>query len=429
MVVSVLFFNEEIVLVGFLQRIEISFFVDGLGKLFLSAVLLLYNAVTVYAMEYMKNEERKGQFFAFFFLSLGALISVCTAKNLITMYLCFELATLSSMPMVLHERSRKAVTAGLKYLFYSIAGALLGLLAVFFVYQYSTGNGTFVWGGFLDTGLTAGRDLLLQIVFFLGIVGFGAKAGLFPLHGWLPSAHPIAPAPASSLLSGIIAKAGIFAIIRLVYYSIGTAAIKDTWVQITWMILAIITVFMGSMLALVEKNLKKRLAYSTISQLSYIMLGLSLLTPEGLEAGLLHVLVHVASKGGLFLVAGAMIVLFGKRQVSEMKGIGQQIPLLMIGFTVCSLSLIGIPPAGRVFKQMADCLCSTDAGSGDLLLADSGDLTDQCTTDCRIFTPVIIDGFFPEKEVSLSRIHEPKKDGSSTVRTLCSHCFSGVVWN
>ena len=202
-----------------------------------------------------------------------------------------------------------------------IGGALLGLLAVFFVSYYSA-EARFALGGVLDISRAAANEKVLLLVIFLGIIGFGTKAGMYPMHGWLPAAHPIAPAPASALLSGIIAKAGVIAIIRLIYFSVGPDYIRGTWVQYAWMTLCMLTIFMGSMMAFREKVTKKRLAFSTISQISYINLGLSLLSIEGLRGGLLHVAAHAASKGCLFLCAGVFIYKLGKRRVSELKGIG-----------------------------------------------------------------------------------------------------------
>ena len=233
------------------ENLHMTFAADDMGIFFLAAVLLLYTAVCFYAFEYMEREERTGMFFSFYFLSFGALIAVCFAGNLLTLYFCFEMLTLLSMPMVLQEMTKEAIAAALKYLFYSIAGALMGLFAVFFVYFFAEGSAEFVRGGFLDAAKIAGHEAVLLAAVMAGISGFGTKAGLYPMHGWLPTAHPIAPAPASALLSGIIAKAGVIAVIRLVYYSVGEELIRGTWVQYAWMTLAMLTIFIaGSVVSL-----------------------------------------------------------------------------------------------------------------------------------------------------------------------------------
>ena len=198
-------------------------------------------------------------------------MAVCMSADMVTLYFAFELATLSTVPMVMHEMSKESVTAGLKYMFYSIAGALMGLLAVFYVYTCAAGTVSFRYGGLSGQRKIAGHEQLALIIILVGIIGFGTKAGMYPMHGWLPTAHPIAPAPASALLSGIITKAGVVAIIRLVYFCVGADFLRGTWVQTVWMCLALLTILMGSTMAFKEKVIKKRLAYSSVSQISYVL--------------------------------------------------------------------------------------------------------------------------------------------------------------
>ena len=358
------FFGRTVTLFAFTDNIHAKFSVDPIGRYYMIVVMLLFTCVLFYSFEYMNIEEREHIFFAFYFSCFGALLSVALAANLVTLYLCFEMATLTSMPLVLHEMSREAVAAALKYLFYSIAGALMGLLAVFVVCYYATDADSFVQGGFLDPARVAGNEKLLLAVIFAGIIGFGTKAGMYPMHGWLPTAHPIAPAPASALLSGIIAKAGIIAIIRLVFFSVGPEFLRGTWVQYAWMSIAMLTIFMGSMMAFKEKVTKKRLAYSTVSQISYISLGLSLLSMEGLLGGLLHLGAHAVSKGCLFLCAGVFIYKLGSHRVSELRGIGKQMPIVMWCFTFASLSLVGIPPLGGFISKWYIALAAVGDGMG-----------------------------------------------------------------
>ncbi|MBP3215723.1 MAG: proton-conducting membrane transporter [Clostridium sp.] len=377
------------------ENLHMAFAPDRLGTVFLSAVMILYTAVCFYSFEYMKMEERVEMFFTFYFLSFTALIAVCLASNLLTLYFCFEMLTLLSMPMVLHELTKDAVSAGLKYLFYSIAGALMGLLAVFFVYYFTSGNAEFVKGGFLDPAKLAGRENMMLIGTMIGISGFGTKAGLYPMHGWLPTAHPIAPAPASSLLSGIIAKAGVIAVIRLVYYSVGTDLIRGTWVQYAWMTLAMLTIFMGSMMAYREHNLKKRLAYSTVSQISYILLSLSFLSEEGMQGALLHVLSHASSKGCLFLCAGVLIYKLGRRRVEELKGVGKIMPVTMLCFTVASLSLVGIPPMGGFLSKWVIAQASLHNGLGLYAVLPPVILLISALLTAGYLLTVVVDAFFP----------------------------------
>ncbi|MGX8714556.1 MAG: complex I subunit 5 family protein, partial [Lachnospiraceae bacterium] len=336
----------EITLFHLFEHVTFAFRVDELTRYFLIAVVLLYTAATVYAFEYMTIEHRQPVFFGAIFTSMGAIIAVALSANLVTMYCCFEALSLTSFVLIIHEMDKAAVAAGLKYLFYSIAGALMGMFAMFVLYAFASGDTTFAMGGFLDLNLAAGHEDRLLLAAITGIIGFGAKAGMFPMNGWLPTAHPICPAPASSLMSGIIAKAGIFCVIRLVYFSIGAQFLRGTWVQTAWICLAMTTIFLGSMMAFQEKVTKKRLAYSSVSQISYIMLGLSMLTDDGLRGGLVHLLSHCASKGCLFLCAGVFIYKLGKKRVDQLKGIGRQMPVTMWCFMIAAMSLVGIPPMG-----------------------------------------------------------------------------------
>ena len=393
--VAAMAFGRSVTLFTMAEHVEMAFSFDAMGRYALAAVLLLYTAVCFYAFEYMKMEERPEVFFAFYFVSLGAMISVCMASNLVTLYFCFELATLSTVPLVLHEMSKDAMAAGLKYLFYSIAGALMGLLAVFFTYYFSSGSTSFVYGGFLDMAKLAGHEKYFLIAMFIGILGFGTKAGMYPMHGWLPTAHPIAPAPASALLSGIIAKAGIIAIIRLVYYSVGAQTLRGTWVQYAWMCIAMLTIFMGSMMAFREKIMKKRLAFSTISQISYIMLGLSTLSDEGLRGGLLHLMSHASSKGCLFLVAGIFIYKLGIRNVHELRGIGKRMPVTMWCFTLASLSLVGIPPMGGFLSKWVIAGAAIGNGTGIFSILPPAILLVSALLTAGYLLPIVVDAFFP----------------------------------
>ena len=380
------------------EKAVIAFCLDDIGRFALAAVLILYTAACFYAFTYMKHEERPRVFFAFFFVSLGAMMAVCMSADLVSLYFSFELATLSSVPLVLHEMTKEAVAAGLKYLFYSIAGALMGLLAVFYVYYCSAGQTAFILGGFLDPELNAAHQQMLLVIVFVGIIGFGTKAGMYPMHGWLPTAHPIAPAPASALLSGIIAKAGIVAVIRLVYYCVGADLIRGTWVQTAWMCLAMLTILMGSTMAFREKIVKKRLAYSTISQISYIMLALSLLTEDGLRGGLMQLISHMSAKGCLFLCAGVFIVVLDAHRVEELKGIGKRLPVTMWCFMIAALSLVGIPPMGGfVSKWKIAAAALTGAPGIFTVLAPVVLLISALLTAGYLF-PVVVDAFFPGKD-------------------------------
>lgn len=403
--------QAELTLFSMTKTLTVAFRMDGVSKLFMAIAAFGFLLAGVYAFRYMAHEEKEDSFFGFFLLSLGALIGMDLAANLITMYLFFEMITLLSMPLVLHERTEEAIRAALKYLFYSIAGAFLALCCIFFLSRYCT-TLDFRAGGSLNLSAIAGKEKLLSVVIFLGVVGFGAKAGMYPLHGWLPTAHPVAPAPASGVLSGIIAKAGVLAILRLVYFSVGTDFLAGTWVQYAWLGLALLTVFMGSMMAYREKVFKKRLAYSSVSQISYVLVGVFLLNAEGLLGGLLHILFHATIKICLFLVAGSVIHNTGKHRVDQLQGLGKAMPKTMWSFTLAALALIGIPPASGFVSKWY--LAGGALGSSvkvfswlaPVVLLISALLT------AGYLLPITISAFFPGKEAELP---EKTKEGGAVM--------------
>lgn len=418
--------GNPVILFHITDQAAFGFSPDSFGRLALGVVVVLYTAVCFYAFEYMKMEERPNVFFSFYFVSFGALIAVTMSANLVTLYLCFELASLSSVPLVLHEMTKEAVAAGMKYLFYSIAGALMGLLSVFFVYYYSGGGSGFTYGGIVDKGLLSGNEKVFLTVIFIGIIGFGTKAGMYPMHGWLPTAHPIAPAPASSLLSGIIAKAGVIAIVRLVYYSVGTDILRGTWVQYAWMSLCMLTILMGSTCAFREKVMKKRLAYSTVSQISYILLGLSIMSEEGLKGGILHLMSHAVSKGCLFLVAGIFIYKLGKRNVTELAGVGKQMPVTMWCYMIASLSLVGIPPMGGFTSKWVLAGAAIRGNTGVFAYLPPVVLLISALLTAGYLFPVAVDAFFPGNDFDSSGLEKKEPSLLMTI-PLMALCLAALI--
>ena len=316
---------------------------DDAGRLFAGFISLVFLCVGIYSFEYMRHERNEKRFYAFYLFTLSALMGLSLSGSAVTFYMFYEAMTLLSLPLVTHSQTREAVAAGIKYLIYSVIGASLGLAGIFFLNRYAL-TLTFTPGGVLDPLKTAGHEALLLTVFFLMILGFSVKAGMFPLHGWLPTAHPVAPAPASAVLSGVITKAGVLGILRVIYYLVGPSFLRGTWVQTALLILSLVTVFLGSLLAFKEEVFKKRLAYSTVSQVSYILFGLFTLTAQGFTGALLHVVFHSVIKNTLFMTAGAIIYKTGKTRVGELSGIGRRMPRVMACYTVVSMGLIGIPP-------------------------------------------------------------------------------------
>lgn len=366
---------------------------DGLSRLSGGLVSFVWLLVGIYSFRYFKEAEKKESFYGFFLITLGVLQGVGMAGNLVSFYLFYEWMTLMTVPFVLYTRTRKAVRAARKYLFYSVTGAAMVLAGIFLL----TGNaeGLRFGAGALNQTVNEGQVLAAAVLL---ILGFGTKAGMFPMHGWLPTAHPEAPAPASAVLSGVITKAGVLGIIRSIYYVIGTEFLAGTFVQTLFLSLSLLTVFMGSMLAYKEKVLKKRLAYSTVSQVSYILFGLALMTPAGFYAALLHLVFHSVIKNALFLFAGTVIHETGKERVEELRGVGKQMPVSFLCFTFASLALVGIPPASGFVSKWYLAMGALDAPVGLFSYLGPAVLLVSALLTAGYLFMIAADGFFPGKD-------------------------------
>lgn len=413
----------ELQLLAFGEDMTIYFKVDDLGKLFTMIVTAAWVLVGFYAFEYMKHEKEEKRFFGFYLMLFGVLLALNFSGNIITFYLFYEMMTLVSLPLVLHTRTKEAIMGGLKYLFYSLCGAYMSLMGIFFFYKYAL-TLNFQAGGVLDLSAAMEHKGVLLVVVFFMILGFGVKAGMFPLHAWLPTAHPVAPAPASAVLSAIIVKMGVLGILRVVYYMFGADFIRGTWVQTAWIVLAMLTIFMGSMLAYREKVFKKRLAYSTVSQASYILFGMALLNPTALTGSLLHVVFHAVIKSALFMSAGAIIYKTGKTKVDELKGIGKEMPVTIWCFTFAALALIGIPPASGFISKWYLIIGALESGIryyywvGPVILLVSALLT------AGYLLPITIHGFLPGADFDYQSIQKKEPAKMMVVPILIFACVA-----
>lgn len=367
---------------------------DGLAKFFMALVSLIWIPVAVFSFPYLKHAGGERQFLGIYTMTQGILMGLAMARNFVTMYMFFEMMSMLTMPLVLHNGTPAARRAGFQYLGYSVFGAGMALAGFFFLAHYAA-LPDFAAGGTLDPVLAAENRQLLLVVWLVMVVGFGAKAGMMPMQAWLPAAHPVAPAPASAVLSGVITKGGVLAIIRVSYYMFGPAFLAGSWAQEVLIVLALSTVFVGSMLALREQQFKKRLAYSTVSQVSYVLFGLLLLTPEGVRGALLQMVFHALAKDTLFLAAGAIILSTNFSRVDQLRGIGRRMPVTTWCFTLAALSLIGIPPmSGFVSKWYLASAALESAipwagAAGVTALILSALLT------AGYLLPIVAEGFFP----------------------------------
>ncbi len=327
-----------------------SFYCDNVGSVFALLFSGIFFLCGVYAFKYFESSRDVTKFIVYYLLSLGALIGVSLSYSLITMFVFFVAAALLSSPLVSFENTAPAVKASKEYVKHSLTGAALALIGLIAILP-NLGSPYFAYGGALNAELNMPETLFLALV-LIGTVGFASKAGLFPMHSWLPTAHPQAPTPASAVLSGLITKAGVISVIRLIYFSVGAEFLSGTFVQYALMILALFTVLMGSSLAYKQDMLKKRLAFSSVSQLSYVLCALFLMNKYALNAALLQAAGHAIVKSGLFLSFGFVIHKTNDKNTSAFKGIVKYMPWTVALTILLSLSLIGIPPfIGAVGKE------------------------------------------------------------------------------
>jgi len=311
---------------------------DGAGKVYLGIAALLWPLAVLYAIEYMRHEKHEGNFFAWYIVTYGAAVLLSAAKNLFTLYIFYEFLTLCTIPLVWHEKDKASVRAVRRYMISLFGGAALGFVAL--VGLNFMGVGDFVLGG--KEGFVQNHWLLFLMV--LGFIGFGAKAAVLPLCRWLPAAS-VAPTPVTALLHAVaVVNAGVFAVLRLLYYVAPPALLQGTWAQQIMLALSMLTILTGSMLAVREQHMKRRLAWSTVSNLSYMLFGLSLLSPQGMEAGLAHMVFHGLMKIILFFCAGAMLVMTNRTQVRQAHGLGRMMPVTFGAYNLAGASLMGVPP-------------------------------------------------------------------------------------
>lgn len=341
---------ERLYLFSLGENLPLTLNIDGMAMFFGGLVACLWPLASLYAFEYMRHEERVNTFMAFYTITYGVTLGVAFSGNIITMYLFYETLTMVTLPLVMHTMTREARKATRKYLYYMIGGTAFAFIGIVF-YSLFCNNIEFVLGGNLDLSHLGDHMNIVLLVYVLAFFGFGVKAAVFPFHGWLPSAS-VAPTPVTALLHAVaVVKSGVFAIMRVTYFCFGADLLKGTWAQFVVVIAAMVTIVYGSTMGVRETHFKRRLAYSTISNLSYILLGVTMMSPLGLVAGLSHMLVHAVMKISGFFCAGAVMHQTEKNYVYELDGLGFEMPVTFTALFISGLSLTGIPLfAGFVSK-------------------------------------------------------------------------------
>lgn len=336
--------ERRLVVFKLYSSLTVMFKLDRMGAVFAGLVAFLWPLATLYAFEYMEHEERQNTFFAFYLMTYGVTLGIALAGTLVTLYLFYEMLTFVTLPLVLFTLTPEAVRASRAYLYYSIGGAAFAFIGLVFVLGYSSlETSEFVAGGMLDLARAEENRNVLLLVYVMAFFGFGVKAALFPCYRWLPKAA-VAPTPVTALLHAVaVVKSGAFAILRLTYFSFGIGFLRGSWAQWVVMTAALVTIAFGSTMAVKEVHWKRRLAYSTVSNLSYILFGATLMTPFGLAAALSHMVAHAFMKISAFFCAGAVMHKSGKTYIYQLDGMGRKMPVTFGCLTVASLSLMGIP--------------------------------------------------------------------------------------
>jgi len=329
-----------------LPGLEFILRVDSLALLFLFLSAFLWLLTTFYAISYFAESKNLSRFFGFFSLCVAATTGIALSGSLITFFIFYELLTLSTWPLIVHKGDRASISAGRRYLIYTMIGSASLLIGIVLL-ESSAGPIEFIRYG----SLVGGDPLVLRIAFVLIIGGLAVKAAIVPLHGWLPEAM-VAPAPVSALLHAVaVVKAGAFGIIRIVYDVYGITLTYELGLGLPLAILASATIIYGSVQALRESDIKRRLAFSTISQVSYIVLGIAMFGSVAAIGGLVHLVHQGLMKITLFFCAGALAERLGISRVGELDGVGMRMPFTMMAFTIAALGMIGVPPiAGFISK-------------------------------------------------------------------------------
>jgi formate hydrogenlyase subunit 3/multisubunit Na+/H+ antiporter MnhD subunit len=380
-----------------LPNIDFAFRVDALGLIFATTSSCLWILVSIYSIGYMRTLKEHAQtryYFSFALALLGA-IGIALSANLVTMFVFYEILTISTYPLVAHEESPEAIAAGHKYLAYLLTGGVFFLVGILMTY-FLVGTTDFSYQGILKPALSSTSKLTLQVVFFCFMLGF-AKAAWMPVHAWLPTAM-VAPTPVSALLHAVaVVKAGVFGIIRIVCHIYGIDLMHALGLGLALAAVAAFTIIVANFYAIGQNNLKRMLAYSTINQLSFIILGVALLSPMAVTGAMLHIPFHGFMKITLFLCAGTITAITGKKNISELAGMGRVLPITFGAFLIGAFGMCGAPPLAGFISKWHVALGAVESGHlFFLLIIFAGSLLDVV-----YFFPVIRTAFFakvPEVE-------------------------------
>ena len=384
----------DLTLFEILPGVDFAFRVDALGLVFATVSSLLWILAAIYSIGYMRNQKEQNQtrFYASFAISLSAAVGGAFAANLFTLVIFYEVLSLVTYPLVYHKENKQSWDGSKRYVVYLIGASKSLLLAALALTYQLTGSFDFMPHGLLNN--VDAPTGILTIVYFCYLFGF-AKAAIMPFHAWLPAAM-IAPTPVSALLHAVaVVKMGVFCILRVVFHVFGIDLMSSLGLGIVTAYLVSFTIITASIYALTQNDLKARLAYSTISQLSYIILGAVMLTPMAAIGGITHIAAHGFSKITLFFCAGSIYCASRRKNISDLAGIGKRLPLTMLAFFIGSLGMIGIPPAGGFISKWYLVVGSVDAGQMALLAV----LLISALLNAAYFLPVTYSAFFEAEKI------------------------------
>jgi multicomponent Na+:H+ antiporter subunit D len=408
-----------------LPGLPLAFSTEPLGMLFIIVLSVLWVVSIVYSIGYMRsnNEQHQNRFYSFFALSILASVGVAFASNLLTLFIFYELLTLSTYPLVTHSGTTEAKKAGRTYLGILLGSSMLLLLPAILITYNSTGTLDFTKGGILSGKANEGVSAILLFLFVFGT----AKAALMPLHRWLPSAM-VAPAPVSGLLHAVaVVKVGVFTLVKIIIYIFGVDYLQSfmhwDWYAGDWLLyISSFTIITASIAALRQDSIKKMLAYSTISQLSYIILSLAILSPKTIIAAVLQIAAHAFGKITLFFAAGAIQTSAQKTKISQLAGVGRRMPWTMTAFTIAAISMIGVPPTfGFISKwYMVDGVLASEAYwvLGVIVLS--------MVLNTAYFLPVIFKAFF-EKEKASDGVSIVRVYGEANIAMVIATIFTALA--
>ncbi|MFQ5442456.1 MAG: monovalent cation/H+ antiporter subunit D family protein [Thermodesulfobacteriota bacterium] len=380
--------------VSIVPGLEIKFRVDPLGIVFAATASLLWLITSFYSIGYMRTlkEHAQTRYFMSFALAMSATIGVAFSANMFTLFIFYEIITFCTFPLVAHKETPEAMAGARRYLTYLLGTSLAFLIFAIFLTYSLAGTLDFTPGGILAG--TASRAVL-TFVFILFMAGI-TKAAMMPFHSWLPAAM-VAPTPVSALLHAVaVVNTGVFTVIKVVLFIFGIDLLKEMGLGAALMYFASFTIIAASIVALKQDNIKRRLAYSTISQLSYIIFAVALLSPAGVTGSVMHIVIHAFGKITLFFVAGAIYVAHHKTLVSELDGIGHKMPFTMGAFAIAALSMIGVPPLGGFVSKWYMFFGSIEAGHTPMLLV----LSVSSVLNAAYFLPIVYAAFFKEHKIT-----------------------------